>query len=58
MHIVSMVLFRRRNVLRRLRNLSLRSVTIMMVMMVIIANEYLVYWIQSWRWLPLPVTSR
>ena len=53
-----MVLFRRQNMLRRLRNLSLRSVTLIMVMMVIITNEYLVYWIQSWRWLPLPVTNR
>lgn len=44
--------------LRRLRSLSLRSVTLMLILLVVITNEYLVYWVQSWRWPVLPVQSR
>ncbi|XP_076459885.1 uncharacterized protein LOC143292998 [Babylonia areolata] len=53
-----MALIRRQNMLRRIRNLSLRSVTLLMLTAVVISNEYLVYWIQSWRWPALPVSSR
>lgn len=44
--------------MRRLRKLSLRSITLIMVSIVIITNEYFVYWIQSWRWPDMPVLSR
>lgn len=46
------------SVMRKLRSLSLRSVTLIMVLAVVMTNEYLVYWVQSWRWPVLPVQSR
>ncbi|KAK7112446.1 uncharacterized protein [Littorina saxatilis] len=50
--------YRKEIILRRLRNPSLRSVTLIMILLVIISNEYLIYQIQSWRWPPMPETSR
>ncbi|KAK7498476.1 hypothetical protein BaRGS_00010136 [Batillaria attramentaria] len=55
---VGMALRWRGFVLRRLRNVSLRSVTLMLIFGVIFTNEYLVYWVQSLRWPALPVQSR
>ncbi|XP_025080618.1 cell division control protein 1-like isoform X2 [Pomacea canaliculata] len=43
---------------RWIRNFSPRSLLLLYVLLVIVVNEYLVFWVQSWRWPSLPDHSR
>lgn len=44
--------------LRWIRNFSPRSLLLLYVFLVIVVNEYLVFWVQSWRWPSLPDHNR
>ncbi|XP_041364904.1 uncharacterized protein LOC121380170 [Gigantopelta aegis] len=48
----------RRFSLYGVQHLSLRSWILSIIVLSVITNEYLIYWLQSWRWPTLPVHER